>query len=146
MMGLSKEQEKAYAKILYVQEKLTAKEISERINVSEKTIGKWIEVGKWKNERKSMLITKQSQITMLYDQLDWLNTDILTRNIKVATSKEADAISKITSSINRLEVETSLGVTIEVAKNFIEFLRGVDLDKAKSVTDLFDIYIQSKMK
>lgn len=145
-MGLSKDQEKAYAKILYVQEKLTAKEISERISVSEKTIGKWIELGKWKNERKSMLITKQSQIAMLYDQLDWLNTDILNREVKVATSKEADAISKITAAIQRLEVETSLGVTIEVAKHFVEFVRDVDLDQAKKITDLFDTYIQSKMK
>ena len=41
-MGLSKLQEKDYAKMLFVSENLSQKEIAERVKVSEKTIGKWI--------------------------------------------------------------------------------------------------------
>ena len=83
---------------------------------------------------------------MMYDQLAWLNDDIITREMKVPTSKEADIISKITSAIQRLEVETSVGQIVEVARSFVEFVRPIDLNQAKEITKLFDLFIQNKMK
>lgn len=64
----------------------------------------------------------------------------------VATSKEADAIAKITASIQRLETETSLAEIVEVARDFIEFASAIDLVMAKKITKLFDIYITDKAK
>ncbi len=64
----------------------------------------------------------------------------------VATSKEADALAKITRSISNLETETSIGHIVEVAQEFIDFVRGVDLKKAKEITALFDMFINEKMK
>lgn len=145
-MGLSKLQEKDYAKMLFVSENLSQKEIAERVKVSEKTIGKWIKDGDWEQLKKSLLVTKQHQISMMYDQLAWLNDDIITRDMKVPTSKEADIISKITSAIQRLEVETSVGQIVEVARSFVEFVRPIDLNQAKEITKLFDLFIQNKMK
>ena len=145
-MALQKKQQHDYAKVLYTSEQLTQKEIAERVKVTEKTLGKWIERGGWKKLKKSMLITKQHQIAQLYDQLDFLNEDIRKRDYKIATAKEADVISKITSSIQKLEVETSVGQIVEVAREFIDFVREVDLNEAKEITHLFDKFIQSKMK
>jgi transposase len=145
-MGMSKAQEKDYAKILFTTENLTQKEIAERVKVSEKTITKWIKEGGWAQIKKSLLVTKQHQISMLYDQLDWLNNLVSNRDIKVFDSKEADVVSKITASIQRLEIETSVGQVIEVARGVIDFVREIDLDKAKEITKYFDSYIQSKMK
>ena len=45
-MALKKSQEHEFAKILYVHQNLTQKEIAERVSVTEKTIGKWISDGK----------------------------------------------------------------------------------------------------
>lgn len=145
-MGLSKTQEKDYAKILFTTEKLSQKEIAERVKVSERTLTKWIKDGDWSKIKKSLLVTKQHQIAMLYDQLEWLNNDIADRAIKVPNTKEADVISKITSAIQRMENETSLGATIEVARSMIDFVREIDLEKAKELTKYFDSFIQTKMK
>lgn len=145
-MGMTKAQEKDYAKILFTTENLTQKEIAERVKVSDKTITKWIKEGGWAHIKKSLLITKQHNISMLYDQLDWLNNEVAKRDIKVFDSKEADIVAKITASIQKLEVETSVGQVIEVARGFLDFVREIDLDKAKEITKYFDSFIQSKMK
>lgn len=145
-MALRKAQEKEYAKSLYIGGGLTQKEIAERVSVTEKTLAKWIKEGKWENLKKSLLTTKQNQLSFLYDQLDFLNTDISKRDFKVAVGKEADTIIKITAAINRLETETSIGDTVEVARNFIEFVRQQDLELAKTITNFFDVFITAKMK
>jgi DNA-binding XRE family transcriptional regulator len=145
-MALRKAQEKEFAKSLYIGGGITQKEIAERISVTEKTLTKWIKDGKWESLKKSLLTTKQNQLAFLYDQLDFINTDISKRDYKVAVGKEADTIIKLTAAINRLETETSIGDTVEVARNFIEFVRPQDLELAKTITNFFDVFITAKMK
>lgn len=145
-MSVRKAQEKEFAKALYLAGGITQKEIAERVKVTEKTLTKWIKEGKWDGFKKSLLTSKQNQLSFLYDQLEWTNTEISKRDYKVATSKEADAIIKLTSAINKLETETSVGDTVEVARNFIEFVRPQNLELAKQITNLFDVFITAKMK
>lgn len=142
-MAFTKAQAKEYAKTLFLSENLHQKVIAERVGVTEKTLGKWINDGGWRKLKRSLLTTKQTQIGMLYDQLEWINNDIASRDYQVATTKEADVISKITSAIERLEVETSIGETVEVAKKFISFVQQEDLALAKSITAWFDTFIQT---
>jgi len=143
-MALRKQQERDYAKILFVSENLSQKEIAARVGVAEKTVKKWMDDGGWKKIKRSLLTTRQNQLALLYDQLDFLNSAIALRENKSATIKEADIIIKLTAAIKNLEIETSLGETIEVARGFIEFVRTVDLDFAKKVTAYFDQFIQNK--
>jgi transposase len=145
-MALKKLQEKEFAKSLFIGGGITQKEIASRVSVTEKTLANWIKAGKWESLRKSLLTTKQAQLSFLYDQLDFLNTDISERDYKVAVGKEADTIIKLTAAINRLETETSIGDTVEVARHFIEFVRPQDLELAKTITNLFDVFITAKMK
>lgn len=145
-MALKKAQEQEFAKSLYLTGGISQKEIAERITVTEKTLSRWIKVGKWDALKKSLLTTKQNQLSFLYDQLDFLNTDISKRDYKVAFGKEADTIIKLTAAINRLETETSVGDTVEVARHFIEFVRAQNLELSKQITDLFDVFIIAKMK
>lgn len=145
-MALKKLQEKEFAKSLFISGGITQKEIASRVSVTEKTLANWIKAGKWDNLKKSLLTTKQAQLSFLYDQLDFLNTDIAARDFKVAVGKEADTIIKLTAAINRLETETSIGDTVEVARHFIEFVRPQDLELAKTITNLFDVFITAKMK
>ncbi|GEP52370.1 hypothetical protein FNO01nite_30420 [Flavobacterium noncentrifugens] len=153
-----------FAKSLYLSGGITQKEIAERISVTEKTLTKWIKEGKWDTLKKSLLTTKQNQLTFLYDQLECLNLtisqrpdpikpdekiepfDLLVQRGKFATSKEADVIIKLTNAIKKLETETSVGDTVEVARNFIEFVRPQNLELAKQITNLFDVFITAKMK
>lgn len=142
-MAFTKAQAKEYAKTLFLSENLHQKVIAERVGVTEKTLGRWINDGGWRKLKRSLLTTKQTQIGMLYDQLEWINNDIASRDYQVANTKEADVISKITSAIERLEVETSIGETVEVAKKFISFVQQEDLPLAKSITSWFDTFIQT---
>ncbi len=167
-MARRKQKEFDYAKMLFVKERLTQKEVARRVGVTEKTIGKWVDQEKWEDLRKSMLTTKDSQLTHLYNQLEWLNNHIAQRDIiydlpagvspndknfnaakyriiqgNVANSKEADSIAKITSAINKLETETSIADTVEVAMKFIKYVSPSDFELSKKITDYFDSYIKT---
>lgn len=183
-MGKTKTAEQDHARLLYLNESLTAKEIAERVGVTEKTIGKWIAEGNWETLKVSLMTTKDTQLAKLYGQLAALQHHIATRPVvrdipsfllkpvklknaagdeyldfpkineedypikigNVATAADADIISKITTSIKRLETETSIGEIISVAKQVIEFVRLVDVDFAKRMASYFDAFIDSKMQ
>jgi len=161
-MGISKKQEREYARILYVSERLTFKDIAERVGVTEKTIGKWADLDNWDKLRKSLLTTRQSQLVHWYNQLEAINEDIAYRpekkhpktgdpipraeRIGIPTNAEADTMSKITSNIQKLEVEISLGEYVQVTKKVLEFIQTVDLDAAKLFTKYADEFINSKLK
>lgn len=145
-MGVSKAQEREYARILYVSERLTLKEIAERVGVTEKTVGKWAEVDNWDKLRKSLLTTRQSQLVHWYNQLEALNEDIAKRDIPIPTAKEADIMSKITANIQRLETEIGLGEYVEVSKNLLTFIQSVDLTDAKKFKNYIDEFINGKLK
>lgn len=74
------EMEKDYAKTLFL-EGVTRKEIAQRLKRTEKTIGKWVIDGKWDNLKRSLLVTKETQINALYNQLELLNIEIAQRPI-----------------------------------------------------------------
>jgi len=177
------ELDKDYAKRLFI-EGNTQKEIARRLSRTEKTIGKWKDEGKWDDLRKSLLVTKDTQLTSFYNQLDRLNKEIESRTtvydipsnllkpiivkdkdgneklqnpdinptdfpVKInntPTSKEADIITKLTSAINKLETETSVGEIVSVAKMIIQLVQSIDLEFAKTLTDYFDLLIKQKMK
>lgn len=183
-MALRKRKEMELAKLYFLAGQYTQKEIAEKCDVTEKTLTKWIKDGKWETLKKSLLTTKQSQLSELYNQLENINNEIKTRPIvydfpqfllkpikvkdemgaerleypeftatdypikigNVASSKDADIISKITASIKRLETETSIGDTVEVARAYIEFVSAQDLELAKKITGYFDLFINDKMK
>ena len=161
----------------------TQKELAEKVGVTEKTISDWIKDLKLADKKRSLLVTKRSQLVNMYNQLEKINEEIKRRPIvydippallkpivsinidgtkkielpkinkeefpvkigNTPTSKEADIISKITSSINRLETETGAGETIEVGIAFINFIKPHDLEFAKKFTDHFDAFIQTKL-
>lgn len=145
-MGKKKDVEREHARLLYVNERRTCEQIGERLGVSPRTVARWRDEGKWDDERKSLLTTRQSVLTMLYNQLEALAVDVEKREVPIPTSKEADTITKITSSIQRMEVETGLGENIETGRQFITFVQAVDLDHAKLITGYFDEFINSKLK
>lgn len=146
-MGRSKIQAKDHAKTLYLdtKQKLTHKEIAERVGVSHNTIGRWVEKEGWDKMRTSLMSTRKKIITDLYDQLEWLNDHIKTRDHKVADSKETNTIISLTNSIKKLETETSIAEIYEVATSFLEFLKPQDFELYKQLIPLFDAFINHKL-
>ncbi|MEM9338727.1 MAG: DDE transposase family protein [Bacteroidota bacterium] len=140
-----------FAKNLFVQQGITdQKELAKRTNISVTSINKWINAdeGLWKRLRESFLITKESELRRLYMQLTELNDHIMAREKgkRFANSKEGDALSKITKAIQQLETDSSLSETMEAMKNFLIFIRQMDLEFAKRVTVWADQFIKSKIK
>lgn len=62
------------------------------------------------------------------------------------TSRESDTITKITNSIQKLEGEASIGETVNIAMDFVEFVKEFDFELSKKVNDAFDMFIREKMK
>lgn len=142
----SMQQKREFAQILFVKEGLTQKEIHERTGVSEKTIGRWVEKYKWREMKKSLLVTKENQLIMMYDQLDWINTEVKNREYKLPAPKEADTISKITAAIKKLETDTSIAEIVEVCQKLVQYTRTVNPEFAAQLIKYCDAFITDKMK
>ncbi len=143
---------KEHAKLLFTQEKLSQKEIAEKvyINVSEQTISKWVNAnnGEWRRLRQSFIVTKKEQLSRIYEQIDEITQMIQTREQgkRYVNSKEADILVKLTAAAKNLETEASVSDIIEVSMRFLNWLRPIDLEKAKEISGYLDDFIKDQLK
>lgn len=141
---LTNSEKKEYAKLLFTRESLTQKEIAQRVGTSENTISNWVNAGKWETLRRSLMVTKDEQLSQLYRQLELLNIDI--ENAKgYPDSAQADVISKLTKAISQLETETNIGQIMEVCKELISYIQQDDLELAKELTVACQSFISAKL-
>ena len=146
MTNLTIEQKKDYAKQLFLNDPgITQAEIAEKVGVSKVTICKWVKDGKWQELQASLLIGKEEQLARLYKQLRLLNDAIENKqDQKFATSKEADAILKLTVAVKNLETETNIAEKMATGKEFLAFVRKTSgFELSKDVAKLFNAYIKS---
>lgn len=147
MAELSISQKKEWAKTLYLKENLTQQEIADRVGVSRITINKWINTEKWEQQKVGITLTREEQISNLYRQVAEINKVIAARpeGERFATTAEADILGKLSSTIKKMETDVGIADTISVLTQFIEWLRPVDLEKAKEFTRLADAFIKDKL-
>lgn len=145
-MAVRKETEKEYAKLLFIKHNLDQKEIATKVKVTEKTLGKWINDGKWREQKRSLLHTRNSVIRGLEEQMELWQEMIGKREDKLASAKEADLLIKLASGIKKLENEIGIGEIITANMGLIEFIQSIDFDFSKKLTQYADLYINSKMK
>lgn len=144
---LTNAQKKEWAKTLYLRENLTQQEIADRVGVSRVTVSNWVRAGKWEEQKAGLTLTRQEQVANLYRQVAEINRAISARaeGERYPNSKEADILGKLSASIRNMEQETGIADIISVLTGFIEWLRPLDLDKAKKLTRLADAYIKDKL-
>lgn len=144
---LTNAQKKEWAKTLYLRENLTQQEIADRVGVSRVTVSNWVRAGKWEEQKAGLTLTRQEQVANLYRQVAEINKAISARaeGEHYPNSKEADILGKLSASIRNMEQETGIADIISVLTGFIEWLRPLDLDKAKELTRLADAYIKDKL-
>ena len=145
MAELTNQQKKDWAKTLYLRENLTQQEIADRVGVSRVSVSNWIRTGKWEEQRTALTLTREEQVRSLYRQGAAINKAIEERpeGERFANTTEADIIGKLSKSIKQMETEVGIADVISVLTKFIEFLRPVDLEKAKDVTRLADAFIKT---
>lgn len=137
---------KDWAKLLYLQGDMTQKEIAAKVDISEQTLCKWVKIDNWEHQRTSLIITKEAQLVLLYEQLALLNKNIKESDAGYATPSQADTLIKYSAAIKTLETDVSLAEIISVASRVINFIRGIDNEKAKEVAKYFDAFIKESAK
>ncbi len=90
-MANRKTKEQQLAKELYVKQLKTAKEIGEMLDVSENTVGKWIESGNWKRERDARKNNTENYISNLLELIGSLTE----KRIALEQDPEADPETKV---------------------------------------------------
>lgn len=144
MAELTAQQKKDYARTLYLKDNLTQQEIAEKVGVSRQTIIRWAAAEKWEEMKVGMTLGREQQIANLHRQVMELNNLILSRpdGKRFATSAEADTLGKLAAAIKKMETEVGITDLVNVGMRFIEWIRPIDLDKAKEVTVLWDKFIK----
>ena len=147
MNTISRQQQKEFARTLYLRENLTQAEIAERVGVSRQTVIRWVGAEKWDELKASISMTAEEQIRNLQRQVIEINNSILNRESgnRYANAKEADTIVKLTTAINKLQTEAGIHEIVGVGAAFIDFIRPIDLEKAQEFTRSFDAFIKAKM-
>lgn len=138
------ESKKESAKALYLTAQYTQEEISNMVGISRVSLTKWIKKGSWEELRRSITLTPEKMISHLNKQLDEINNNILAREHgkRFATSKEADAILKISKTIRNLQRELGLCDIISFSMKFLTWLHGAgEYEKGKEFLPLFNAFI-----
>lgn len=145
---LSNKQKKDWAKMLFVKEHLTQKEIAERVGISTVTMTKWVKVEKWEVLKTSLSVTREEQLANFYRQIAEINNNIANREpgLRYANAEEANMINKLATAIEKMEKETGISDIISVSKDLLDWLRKTDIDKAKELSNYFDAYIKDRLK
>lgn len=119
---MAKDNEKQIAYTLYVDQCLTAKEIANKIHVSEKTIGKWADVGNWKEIRLSKQTTNE---TLIGKYKELLNS-LLDKRLRIEKTQDKndddkseyngiiDEMSKLSAIIDRLQKDGTPSLRIHI--------------------------------
>lgn len=145
---LTNKQKKDWAKMLYIKEHFTQKEIAERVGISKVTMNKWVNDEKWESLKTSVSVTREEQLGNLYRQVAEINKAIAARKEgeRYPTSKEADTINKLATAIEKMERETGISEIISVSQGLLDWLRKTDVEKAKELSFYFDAYVKDKLK
>lgn len=147
MADLTIKQKKEWAGLLYTKENLTQQEIADKVGVSRQTISKWIKDEKWDTLKVGLTLTREAQIESLYRQVAEINAAISKKpqGERFANNGEADILAKLSTSIKKMETEVGIADLNSVGQRFIKFVRAIDLEKAKDLTDMFDAFIKSSL-
>ena len=147
MAELTSQQKKEYAQMLYLKENLTQQEIAERVGVSRQTVARWMRDEKWEERKVGLTTTREAQIANLYRQIAEINRSISEREDgkRFATPAEADTLGKLAAAVKKMETDVGIADIISVGMRFIDWIRPVDVDKAKEFTRLWDAFIKDNL-
>jgi transcriptional regulator with XRE-family HTH domain len=137
-----------YAKMLFIYDKLSQKEIALKADVSEVTVSKWAKAGNWDDYRKAISVTRDERYRSTINQLTELDNLIASRNenYRFPDKDESNIRRKLVADLKALEVECGIVDVINVSIKLLEWLRQVDNEKAKELSDIFNSYIKSTLK
>ena len=130
---LDNKQKKEWAKLLFLTTDLTQAEIAVKIGVSRITIVRWAK--EWEGLKLNFLQTREARIKSTLMQLNELDESIAAREQGARYP-----------TLEALEQEASVRDIVNVSRGILDYVRAIDLEKAKILSDYFDSYIQERLK
>jgi|SRR5690554_978976 len=150
MARMTKEQEKKkkeLAKLLYTRENIiNQKELALRVEVTEKTISRWIKEEGWEKLKKNLLLTRQEMYANLLQDFENLQNHIKETPLGFADYKLGNTRRNLIKDIKEMECEDiGLSETISVQVAFLEFIRKRNHTDAVLIASYSDLFIKSKL-
>lgn len=139
---------KDIAKSLFLNGNFTQEEIADKVGTTRQTVSRWIKEGGWEQLKASITITPAQILSGLNRQIVEINNNISERaeGQRFATVAEADILAKLASAIKKIEQDVGIADIVDVAIRFTNWLRPLDLEKAKEFNELLDAFIKDQMK
>lgn len=139
---------KDIAKDLYLKGGCTQEEIAAKVGTTRQTVSRWAREGKWEELRASFTISTENILAGMIRQVSEIQNQANARKEgeRSFTSKEADTVVKITSAIKNLQNDAGITDIVNVGIKFTNWLRGIDIEKAKEYNELWDLFIKDQLK
>ncbi|MBO5428070.1 MAG: helix-turn-helix domain-containing protein [Prevotella sp.] len=139
---------KDIAKSLYLNGNYTQEEIADKVGTTRQTVSRWIREGSWDEVKASITITPAQILSGLNRQIIEINNNINGREEgkRFASVTEADTLAKLASAIKKIETDVGIADIVDVGIRFTNWLRPLDLGKAKEFNDLLDAFIKDQMR
>ena len=139
-------EKKELAKTLFLNTTMTQQEIADKVGVDRRTIIRWAK--DWHDLRINYLQTREARVHSTLKQLEELDKAIEGRDegCRYPTAKEADVRRKLTADLEALEQDASVREVINVSRSILDYIRPLNLEHAKLLSDYLDSYIKEKMK
>lgn len=116
------EDKKDYARLLYMQGE-QQKVIAEKVGVSAQTITKWVNVGRWVEQRAAQNITRPELVNKLLRTVDKMIETVNDSDDPDAANGLGDKLAKFAATIEKLDKHTSIVDVIEVFMAFSKWLQ-----------------------
>jgi len=157
---MAKKRELKIARVMFVEQGKTAKEISRMIDVSEQTLSKWINENAWRTERNARLSAPGVRTENIRQLINDLSEQRLsdTRELKQAESvgdferctqlrssiaKVDDAVSKWNKTLETINKESiiSLSTYLSVMEMLFDALRNFDETLYLKMLDFQEVHL-----
>lgn len=148
MAELKNAQKRDLAKDIYMLGSYTFEEIAGKVGTTRQTISRWAREGGWEDLKAGMTVGREQILKGLYRQIHEINELISTRDKgnRHASTKEADTIMKLSAAIKKMEDDIGISELISAGMRFGNWLRPVDLAKAKEFISIWDSFIKDQLR
>ena len=140
-------QKKDLARLLYLNSKLSQKEICTEVGISEVTMSTWVRDNKWGDLKNNLTITDAEQIASLERLLQGVieEGNRFLEDDDPTTNPDADKIIKLAKAIAYLKNKSGAGQMYETGMAFLQFLQREDPELAKTIAPLFMAFIKENL-
>lgn len=141
------EQKKELA-LMYFMQGLSQKDIAEKVGISKVTLSHWVSDNGWIEQRAAKNITRPELVNKLLRTIDKLIEDVTQSNDPKLLAGLGDKLSKLSSTIEKLDKKASVVDTIEVFMAFGKWMQyrasfdeELTPELQKAINKYQDIYI-----